>query len=394
MLKKMSNNFRKFAVERSYDFYGLIRQSYNPSFDMKWLLLKARRIIKAKEKHKLVGEKTPIDFVVTWVDENDPKWIAEKKRFENQQSNFQLQYNDVERYRNWENFRYWFRCVEKNAPWVRRIYLVTCGHVPEWLNLDSPKLRVVRHEDFIPAEYLPTFNSTVIEMNLWRIKELGEHFVYFNDDMYLGHPVQKSDFFRRGLPRLYACLKPSYLADDLTDFHHHLINNIGLINPIVDLRGVMRDHPEKWFPYRQEYITRINSLAYEMGYIPGMGYLHACYSLRKSAMGFCAQQFEEQIHKACLNRFRTSGDYNLYLYQLWEMVHNTFDPIWDIDRFRYFTNLRINNFEALKKEMTNSSVRVICINDHQSIGKEFEDLKKLLLEWFEKLYPEKSSFEK
>lgn len=71
--------------------------------------------------------------------------------------------------------------------------------MPEWLNTECPKLRIVRHEEYIPSEYLPTFNSNVIELNLHRILDLSERFINFNDDMFVIGETQKSDFFENGL---------------------------------------------------------------------------------------------------------------------------------------------------------------------------------------------------
>ena len=39
------------------------------------------------------------------------------------------------------------RSIEKFAPWVRRVWLVTNGQVPNWLNLKHPRLTVVTHEE-------------------------------------------------------------------------------------------------------------------------------------------------------------------------------------------------------------------------------------------------------
>ena len=112
------------------------------------------------------------------------------------------------RYRDWETLRYWFRGVEKFAPWVNKIYFVTCGHVPSWLNLDADKLVHVKHSDYIPEEYLPTFSSHPIELNVNRIRGLSEHFVYFNDDTFLCRSIPKEIFYRDGKPvhqaRLHA----------------------------------------------------------------------------------------------------------------------------------------------------------------------------------------------
>ena len=72
---------------------------------------------------------------------------------------------------------------------------------------------IVKHEDYIPEEFLPTFQSRTIDMNFHRIKDLSEHFVYFNDDMFLINPTTKEDFFVNGLPCDSAVMKPAGLED-------------------------------------------------------------------------------------------------------------------------------------------------------------------------------------
>lgn len=95
----------------------------------------------------------PIDFVVTWVDGNDPNWQKERAEtlgLEEINSNG----NGTCRYRDWMSFKYWFRAVEKFAPWVRYVHLVTWGHVPQWLNQQCSKLRIVNHKDYMPEKFL------------------------------------------------------------------------------------------------------------------------------------------------------------------------------------------------------------------------------------------------
>ena len=149
-------------------------------------------------------EDYPIDFVVLWVDENDPEWLIEKEAHSTQNYSYNSNYNSNARYRDWDMFHYWFRAVERYAPWVNDVFLITYGHVPKWLNTEHPKLKLVKHSDFISNEYLPTFSIVPIELNLWRIPQLSEHFVYYNDDMFLMNPVRKEDFFKDGLPKQCA----------------------------------------------------------------------------------------------------------------------------------------------------------------------------------------------
>lgn len=106
-----------------------------------------------------------VDFVVSWVDGSNSLWQKEKADFEA----LTRPEGDAiipTRFRDWGIFRHWFRAVEKYAPWVRYVFLITNGKHPEWINLNSPKLKVVFHQDYIPSEFLPTFNSSTIELCL------------------------------------------------------------------------------------------------------------------------------------------------------------------------------------------------------------------------------------
>ena len=168
-----------------------------------------------------------IDFVITWVDDTDPVWLSDRGRY----CGIPAVSGDC-RFRDWGLLQYWFRGVEKFAPWVNKVHFVTYGHLPEWLNTAHPKISIVKHTDYIPEEYLPTFNSHTIELNLHRISGLAEQFVYFNDDTFLLNAVTPEDFFENGLPKETCGL-------DVPRFDSRSIafidsNNIALINDRFD----------------------------------------------------------------------------------------------------------------------------------------------------------------
>ena len=102
-----------------------------------------------------------IDFVIPWVDGSDLEWRKNKNKYSGKIDE-PVDITDA-RYRDWDILKYWFRGVEKYAPWVHKIYFVTCGQKPDWLNENHDKLVLVNHEDYIPHEYLPTFSSHTIE---------------------------------------------------------------------------------------------------------------------------------------------------------------------------------------------------------------------------------------
>ena len=105
-----------------------------------------------------------IDFVIAWVNGSDPVWLKEKEKF----CGITIE-SEESRFRDWGLLRFWFRGIERFAPWVNRIHFITYGHLPEWLNTGHPKIHIVNHKEFIPEKYLPTFNSHTIELNFHRI---------------------------------------------------------------------------------------------------------------------------------------------------------------------------------------------------------------------------------
>eukprot|EP00047_Mylnosiga_fluctuans_P003985 m.232102 g.232102 ORF g.232102 m.232102 type:complete len:1323 (+) comp12300_c0_seq1:20-3988(+) len=100
------------------------------------------------------------------------------------------------RFQDNSELQYSLRSLEKHAPWVRHIYIVTNGQIPAWLNLDHPRISVVPHDDiFLNKSHLPTFSSPSIETHLHRIPGLSKKFLYLNDDVLFGTEVWPDDFY-------------------------------------------------------------------------------------------------------------------------------------------------------------------------------------------------------
>lgn len=132
-----------------------------------------------------------MDAVITYVNGLDPVW---------QQQYTQATRRPIlaKRYRDWGLLPYLLRGIQQNMPFITRVFLVVSGQtqVPDWA--DTANLRIITHTDIIPPQFLPTFNSTTIELFLHRIPGLTEQFVYFNDDFYPVAPIAPDDLFRRG----------------------------------------------------------------------------------------------------------------------------------------------------------------------------------------------------
>lgn len=140
----------------------------------------------------------PIDVVYTWVDGDDPDWVAGKNRALGRVDLDErtADAHDPSRFRNHDELRYSLRSVAAYADFVRHVFIVTDGQVPSWLNVDHDRITVVDHTDIFPSHsYLPTFNSHAIECCLHRIQGLAEHYLYLNDDFFFGRRVTPRQFF-------------------------------------------------------------------------------------------------------------------------------------------------------------------------------------------------------
>ena len=138
----------------------------------------------------------PVDVVVTWVDGDDPAWRARRNRYapgddHNDSAGHASRYAAGR-----DELRYALRSVAMYAGWVRRIHLVTDDQVPAWLDVEHPAINLVDHRDiFADPSALPVFNSHAIESRLHHIDGLAEHYLYLNDDMFLGRPVEPELFY-------------------------------------------------------------------------------------------------------------------------------------------------------------------------------------------------------
>ena len=137
-----------------------------------------------------------IDMIIPYVNNNDLVW---RKNYVDFCSKNRLQEKIVEmlgtRYGGITFIYDQLKLVNKNMPWINTIYLLLSNKE----QIDHKRLpsnvKVVYHNEFIPGQFLPTFNSTTIEMFLWNIKGLSEKFIYANDDMLPTGELKPSDFF-------------------------------------------------------------------------------------------------------------------------------------------------------------------------------------------------------
>lgn len=329
-------------------------------------------------------EQSDIDFVLIWVDDTDVEWQKSKAKYKGEAEKFNI--NNV-RYRDWGTLKYWFRAVEKYAPWVRKIHFVTCGHVPKWLNLEHPKLNFVKHEDYIPLQNLPTFSANPIELNLHRIKDLSEKFVFFNDDYFINAPVRPEDFFINGLPCDAAILNPQNM--DRFGISNIVVNDLSIIEYYFDFKKQFKKNINKWINLKYgKLLLRTILLLPWMKYV-GFYEPHLPNSFLKQTYFEVWSREKELLEETSSHKFRDDRDVNQWLMRYWQLAKGNFIP--RTPKIGKMFNVA-NGVEDICEAIENQKYKLICINDSEKIC-DIEVMKKKIIKSFEKRLTAKSEFE-
>ena len=331
-----------------------------------------------------------IDIVVLWVDGSDPEWQKEKEKYSGKK---QDDTNSVNRFRDWGLMPYWFRAVEKYIPWVRTIHFVTCGHVPAFLNLDHPRLHHVTHKEFMPLESLPTFNSQAIEMNIHRIPGLAEHFLYFNDDMFIGRPLAPEAFFKKGLPCINGAEVIIAPIRTTEAARHAPFNDMGVINSHFKKKTQVKKNRGKYIHPCYGLGDNIKTIAARIAY-PNF---FIGFRNKHTIAPFCKSTFEEiwaaepeLLTATTQSRFRSMGEVNQWLALWWQVASGNFSPS-KVDNVAYMVSK--DSIDQICGVISRQKHDMFCLND-PNWDVDFDSLKAHLHEAFDTILSQKSSFEK
>ena len=332
-----------------------------------------------------------IDFVVTWLNSSDPRWLAEFAKYKDRTTGR----TEAARFRNWDLFKYWFRAVEAYAPWVNKVFLVTNGKFPDWINENHPKLVLVTHSDYIPEELLPTFNSRTIELYIHQIPGLSEHFVYFNDDSYLNAPITPEYYFREGLPcdcNLETIFNvPTYTKEDKFDIYISMLADMGVINAHFSRFQAVRQSYKRWYGWHLGMKGIMRSL------MMGRHYMFIGFRRWHWEIPFLKSTFEEvwekepKLLRDSCTRFREEATLNIYLFRYWQYASNRFYPVrfssgkcWGLDK---------KNLDNIIKYMNSTSIKSLCLNDNSCYTEEYTQMRHEVQLLFLKKHPQKSTYE-
>jgi len=331
-----------------------------------------------------------IDIVVLWVDGNDPDWQREKDKYSAESEGGDT--ISVNRFRDWGLMKYWFRAIEQNLPWVRKIHFVTCGQVPDFLNLEHPKLHFVKHSDYMPAETLPTFNSCAIEMNIHKIEGLAEHFIFFNDDIFVLKQMNKTDFFQKGLPCVFGGEKPLVPVGATECGIHTAINDVSLINAHTikkeAVRNYGRNYINRCYSIKDNFRTKLCEIISPNAFL-GFYCVHGVSSYLKSSFEEIWEIEPRLLMQTSMTKFRSKSDVNQWAVLWWQVATGKFAPYRPDVYNSLVTGRTVDKICSIIKGKAHD---IICIND-PNWEIDFEACSEKVQEAFSVILPEKCSFE-
>lgn len=317
----------------------------------------------------------PIDIVYTWVDSDDPEFQNQRLAFQTELDETVLknkpEVTDIARFQSRDELKYSIRSVLKYAPWVNHIYIVTNGQVPKWLDTNFDKVTVIPHSTILEEKYLPTFNSHVIESALYKIPNLSEHYIYFNDDVMLTRPLEPNYFFTsNGIVKLF-------------------MTNAKLPNGGRNLK----DTPTQWAAKNAREL-----LYEETGFWVEHMFAHTFHPQLKSIHRKIETLWSEQLNKCRYNKFRSVSDLNSATFLHHHLALISGNAIATRTKCIYFN---IRSPEATKfyntlnaRKGTDMIPHSICLNDHVSGSKNLlKDYEVKLQNFLESFYPEASNAE-
>lgn len=329
-----------------------------------------------------------IDFVITWVDGNDPEWREQKNEYNPDKTADAGEY----RYRDMGLLKYWFRAVEKYAPWVNKVHFVTCGHLPEWLSTDCEKLNIVKHSDYIPEKYLPTFNSHPIELHMHRIEGLAEQFVYFNDDFILNGAVAPEYYFKDGSPCDFLHTQNIYYGNTQNTYAHVQTN---VANEISKKFSYTKSFFTKFPKYiNRRYTLKANIYNFlkleNRNNFVGFYDSHLPIAYTKKHFEETWELFDDIMSYTSSNKFRSPYDVSHNLVRYYRFAKGEFTPVSQKSRGIYI-NIALD-IDHIADILQNEEIKQVCINDID-FECDFEYVKTRILDVYDKKFPEKSIFE-
>ncbi|MFF0223879.1 stealth family protein [Streptomyces sp. NPDC004629] len=310
----------------------------------------------------------PVDVVYTWVDGEEPQMRAKRSRYQDRGTAEILdKETNASRYTSHDELKYSLRSLAMYADFVRHIYLVTDGQKPHWLDDRVPGITVVDHRDIFPPDVLPVFNSHAIETRLHHIPGLSEHYLYFNDDVFVGRRVTAEHFFHgSGLMKV----------------------------PVSPLKiGIGKPHAEETATNSASKNVR-RLLLEKFGRMTTNNFMHTPLPQQRGALTAIEELFAKDVRRTTASRFRSPQDIAMTAPLLYQYALMTGLGVPGRFSFRYVNISRPDAEARLADLRRNRRFDFFCLNDVDVPPEEREQVGIRMGEFLEDYFPFPSPFEK
>nr|WP_323137440.1 stealth family protein [Streptomyces viridodiastaticus] len=310
----------------------------------------------------------PIDVVYTWVDGEDPELRAKRQKYKSEGVPAILDKETNEsRYTSHDELKYSLRSLEMYAGFVRHVYIVTDGQTPEWLDADAPGITVVDHKDIFPEGVLPVFNSHAIETRLHHIPGLSDHYLYFNDDVFVGRSVTPQHFFyANGIARIP--FSPLKVGVGQPHGGETATNSAG-----KNVRQLLMKAHDRFITHN---------------------FMHTPLPQVRSVLQELEEMFPEEVGQTMRSRFRSPDDIAMTASMHYNHAYITGKGVPGKFRFRYVNISREDADRRLEGIRAKRNYDFFCLNDVDVPPEQREEVTARMFSFLEEYFPFPSSFEK
>ena len=228
------------------------------------------------------------------------------------------------------------------------------SQVPEWVNRETVK--VVLHEEFIPKEFLPTFNYNTISLFLQNISELSDNFILCCDDFLFYNKCSIIDFFEDDILKFGYSKKDIKKVEDIV-YYHNLHNTTQI--------------------FFKHFCDNIDG---NLLYVPS----HYPKPFYKPHMKECYSIFKDEIKKR-VTMFRENKNFLDTIYSLYQIKSGKFKKESPGGKA-----VSLRNYYKYPEKY--NSFKLLCINDNIR-DNNYENAYNKTIEILDKKFPNISKYE-
>ncbi|MFN3754342.1 stealth family protein [Flavobacterium sp.] len=313
-----------------------------------------------------------IDVVILWVDGSDENHIKKLSQYIENKSLLDKK-GFLTRYLQVDEIEYCVKSIKRFAPYVRNIYIITDNQIPSFLKnqqnqSEFENVKIIDHKVIFKGfeQYLPTFNCYPIETMMTKIPDLAEHFIYFNDDMFIIKETKPTDFFTtKGFP----VLRGKWSNFDTNSFKEFL-RKIG-----IKKRRISKVTYKK----SQENSAKI------LGMKQYLKVSHTPFPMRKSTFNDYLDKNTDIMVNSIKHRFRDSSHFMIQLHAAHlEILNNTCELKKNYKLVHFGSTEKSMLWIKLKLFLTEKDQNKLFLNI-QSLDLYPEEKLNYILNWLDKL---------